>query len=153
MPLVKVENGSASVYPYTERKLRQDNPSTSFPKPIPTSMLESYGVYAVTISSKPTFDERTQKVTQDALPALVNNEWVIGWSVSNKTSEEISDHNEQLEESNREKRNYLISQTDYFALSDITMSAAMTTYRQALRDITTHANWPNLSESDWPVKP
>ena len=27
------------------------------------------------------------------------------------------------------------------------------TYRQALRDITSHANWPNLEESDWPVKP
>jgi len=25
--------------------------------------------------------------------------------------------------------------------------------RQALRDITTHANWPNLSEADWPTKP
>ena len=26
-------------------------------------------------------------------------------------------------------------------------------YRQALRDITGHDNWPNLSDSDWPVKP
>jgi hypothetical protein len=29
----------------------------------------------------------------------------------------------------------------------------MTTYRQALRDITTHADWPNLADSDWPTKP
>jgi len=29
----------------------------------------------------------------------------------------------------------------------------MREYRQALRDITTHPNWPNLEESDWPVKP
>jgi len=29
----------------------------------------------------------------------------------------------------------------------------MTTYRQALRDITDHSNWPNLQEADWPVKP
>jgi len=27
------------------------------------------------------------------------------------------------------------------------------TYRQALRDITTHSNWPNLEDSDWPTKP
>jgi hypothetical protein len=36
----------------------------------------------------------------------------------------------------RRKRNNLLSQTDYLALSDQTMSAEMTTYRQALRDIT-----------------
>ena len=29
----------------------------------------------------------------------------------------------------------------------------MTTYRQALRDITAHADFPYLVDSDWPVKP
>ena len=36
----------------------------------------------------------------------------------------------------REKRNILIAETDYFALSDHTLSSDMTTYRQSLRDIT-----------------
>jgi len=36
----------------------------------------------------------------------------------------------------RQKRNSLLAQTDYLALSDQTMSAEMTAYRQALRDIT-----------------
>ena len=36
----------------------------------------------------------------------------------------------------RTKRNNLLAQTDYLALSDQTMTAEMTTYRQALRDIT-----------------
>ena len=36
----------------------------------------------------------------------------------------------------RRKRNNLLAQTDYLALSDQTMSAEMTAYRQALRDIT-----------------
>jgi len=36
----------------------------------------------------------------------------------------------------RQRRNSLLAQTDYLALSDQTMSAEMTTYRQALRDIT-----------------
>ena len=36
----------------------------------------------------------------------------------------------------RIKRNNLLAQTDYLALSDQTMTAEMTTYRQALRDIT-----------------
>jgi len=36
----------------------------------------------------------------------------------------------------RAKRNKLLADTDYLALSDNTMSAEMTTYRQSLRDIT-----------------
>jgi len=36
----------------------------------------------------------------------------------------------------RAKRNKLLADTDYLALSDNTMSEAMTTYRQNLRDIT-----------------
>lgn len=54
---------------------------------------------------------------------------------------------------NRKERNRLLTETDYFALTDVTMDAAMTTYRQALRDITSHANWPNLADDDWPTKP
>jgi hypothetical protein len=36
----------------------------------------------------------------------------------------------------RAKRNQLLTETDYLALSDNTLSAEMTTYRQSLRDIT-----------------
>ena len=54
---------------------------------------------------------------------------------------------------NRTKRDRLIAATDWTALSDVTMSAEMATYRQELRDITTHANWPNLADEDWPSEP
>ena len=54
---------------------------------------------------------------------------------------------------NRATRDAKLAETDFYALSDVTMSSEMTTYRQALRDITTHANWPNLEDSDWPTKP
>ena len=55
--------------------------------------------------------------------------------------------------SHRSNRDAKLAETDFYALSDVTMSAEMTTYRQALRDITDHANWPNLEEADWPTKP
>ena len=35
----------------------------------------------------------------------------------------------------RSKRNNLLAETDFYALSDVTMSEDMTTYRQALRDL------------------
>ena len=36
----------------------------------------------------------------------------------------------------RDKRNELLAETDFYALSDVTMSPEMETYRQELRDIT-----------------
>ena len=36
----------------------------------------------------------------------------------------------------RDERTSLLSQTDFYALQDVTMSEEMTTYRQALRDLT-----------------
>ena len=35
----------------------------------------------------------------------------------------------------RAKRNNLLKETDYYALSDVTMTDAMTNYRQELRDL------------------
>ena len=58
----------------------------------------------------------------------------------------------KVAESNRTKRDGLLADTDYFALTDVTMDAAMTTYRQALRDITAHEDWPILADDDWPTK-
>ena len=36
----------------------------------------------------------------------------------------------------RKERNKLLAETDFYGNSDVTMSSDMTTYRQALRDIT-----------------
>ena len=54
----------------------------------------------------------------------------------------------------RIKRNNLLKETDYLALSDQTLSAEMSTYRQALRDITngiTTVEKANIVT--WPTKP
>jgi len=55
--------------------------------------------------------------------------------------------------SNRSTRDSKLAETDWHGMSDVTMSSEMTTYRQALRDITGHDNWPNLGDDDWPTKP
>jgi len=54
----------------------------------------------------------------------------------------------------RSKRNALIAATDYLALSDNTLSAEMTTYRQALRNITNGVTTVEQANSiTWPTKP
>ena len=51
----------------------------------------------------------------------------------------------------REERNKLLAETDHFGFSDVTMTDAMTTYRQALRDITD--SYSSLDDVVWPTKP
>jgi len=54
----------------------------------------------------------------------------------------------------RNKRDRLIAETDYLALSDQTLSAEMSTYRQALRDITNGITTVEQANNvTWPTKP
>ena len=54
----------------------------------------------------------------------------------------------------RRQRNELLVETDYMALSDVTMTDAWKTYRQALRDITSQTPTAiKLSNIKFPEKP
>lgn len=60
----------------------------------------------------------------------------------------------------RKERNNKLKDTDFYALSDVTMSSEMTTYRQALRDLPSNyttsdsgALATDLSNLNWPTKP
>ena len=54
----------------------------------------------------------------------------------------------------RSKRNNILAQTDYLALSDRTLSSEMTTYRQKLRDITNDLTTVEQVDAvTWPEKP
>jgi len=59
--------------------------------------------------------------------------------------------NDRAAEEVREKRNSLIAETDYLALSDNTMTSDMQSYRQALRDIPSQSGFP--TNVTWPTKP
>jgi hypothetical protein len=54
----------------------------------------------------------------------------------------------------RNKRNKLLTETDYLGTSDNTMSSEMTTYRQELRDITNGLDTVEKVEAvEFPTKP
>lgn len=181
MSYVKITNGAVAKYPYSTGQLRRDNPNVSFPRNIPVEIMRRYGMRPVTTEAMPDYDPLTQKVVtattptrnvvrlmteEDATDPVTNevntdlvgtpiygNDWVLTRTVVDLTADEITANDAATAETNRKKRNDLLAETDYFALTDVTMDAAMTSYRQALRDITTHSNWPNLADGDWPIKP
>ena len=74
--------------------------------------------------------------------SVVSGKWQR-WTLRAKTDAEL------LVEV-REKRNGLLADTDYFALSDVTMSSDMTTYRQKLRDLPATVD---LTDIVYPTKP
>mgnify|MGYP003125117316 FL=1 len=54
----------------------------------------------------------------------------------------------------RQQRNSKLAETDFYALSDVTMSEDMTTYRQNLRDITNGLSTvEDVNNVTWPTKP
>jgi hypothetical protein len=150
---VKTTNGTVDTYPYNVGKLRRDNPNTSFPKRISDEMLAEWGVYPVEYKPQPDYDDRTQRIEQSSQPVMEDGKWVIDWTVVGKTAEEVAQYDEGAVFKNRTRRNSMLAETDWWALSDVTMTEAQAAYRQALRDITDHVNFPHLVDEDWPVQP
>lgn len=69
----------------------------------------------------------------------------------NKTLDECQSDKDQAEIDNaREHRNDLLKETDWWAVSDLTMTQEQIDYRQALRDLPAQEGFPNI---DFPEKP
>ena len=147
---IKLTNGTPTTY--TIGQLRKDNPNTSFPKNIPDSLLAEFGVFPVTVAEIPTHAERTQTITQDTTATQVNGAWVYGWTIVDKTAEEVVAHDTAKGMGIRSQRDAKLAESDWTQVADAPVDkAAWATYRQALRDITDQAGFPY--EVTWPTKP
>jgi hypothetical protein len=158
---VKITNDQPVEFPYTIGQFRRDNPYTSFPKQIPDTMLKRHNVHPVIEMSKPAYDPLVQDLVMDEMPhkevirvevdeetqeerTIYGNLWLIGYSVVNKSETEAA-------AAIRSKRDSLLAETDWMALSDNTLTEAWATYRQQLRDISDQAGFPY--SVIWPAKP
>ena len=153
MDYVKIINSQVDTYPYSVQQLKADNPNTGFPPSITEASLAEWNVYPITHLDAASFNSKTHIATQQTAPTLNDGRWELGWDISEKTEEQISVANTQVGNSMRHLRNELLEETDWNAMSDVTMADNMKTYRQASRDLPTHSNWPYLEDNDWPTKP
>lgn len=105
-------------------------------------------------TSEEEFNEMFRKVTGatadgSAIESSNPDNFGVTWSqVSTKKAELVAAEPMRLL---REERNRRLAETDWWAMSDRTMTEAQTTYRQALRDITDSAT--SLDDVTWPTKP
>ena len=149
MLLIKATNDTVQQYPYSVGLLRKENPNTSFPKQVSAADMASFNVYPVT-EVTPTVSD-TQKLVKVWTPTLVGGEWVLAHEAVDLTSDDIAEATAVLAAAAREKRDALLAATDFYALSDVSMSEAMTTYRSDLRSVPTLTGFP--SDFTWPTAP
>ena len=120
--------------------------------------LTELGITEWVLRGEPTteaeFNEMFRKVTGadangSAIESSKPSDWGTTWSAVNAKAVELkaAEPMKLL----REERDRLIAATDWWASSDLTMSAERTAYRQALRDITSSAT--SLDDVSWPTKP
>lgn len=160
--LVKLKNGVPVEWPVNENRIKYENPNVSFPSDVAKIDVTVYGYAKFSYVDKPDYDAEYQECTE-IVPVLNGDTYVQTWAITEKfTPEEKATYNEKkaadaitaLKAEHRSIRDTLLASSDWTQVADAPVDAtAWATYRQALRDITAHANWPHLTEADWPVKP
>jgi len=150
MYYVKANNGSVVKFPYSIDDLKNDNPNTSFPVDIPIPTLADWDVYPVEVSPEPEIAP-DQDAVLNSMPDYVSGVWVLGWTVQQKTAQEIA----QLADEVRAERNAKLTACDWTQLDDAPLTEAAKIvwqeYRQALRDVTSQAGFP--TNVTWPEAP
>ena len=154
----------------TQGQWRSANPNTSLPRTWKAATLDALNLDAVLRSPAAT-TTAYQTSARDGVEQDANGNWVEKYiardmfadttdedGVTTTKAEHETAYQATLDAktatANRTKRDELLSDTDWTQVADAPVDATTwATYRQALRDITSHANWPNLVDADWPTKP
>ena len=151
----------------TQGEIRQANKHRSFPRVWDADVCTLLDIDPILAAPKPSSTSLQAVNANGAVQDSLGN-WVEAWSVVDAFSDTTNDEGVTTSKADNEaaytasldataaasvraERDALIKATDFYALSDVVMTTAMTTYRQALRDITTPAGFPN--EITWPVAP
>ena len=152
----------------SETDLRLENRNVSFPKVWNTSVFEALGIDPVLAAPAPTPSGEFKIVSRNGAVQDSSGNWVQAWveremfteytdeegnvqTVSAQQTAYTTRKNNEKAVVERATRDNLLKETDHFALSDVTMTDAMRTYRQALRDVPQQSEFPNTIT--WPTKP
>jgi len=156
------ENKNGSLEKVSWQHIKFQNRNVSFPEEVPEAIYQEYKYFPFAIAEPPSYDSNTQTI-EEIDPVKKDNIYTQTWKIVEKfktdteknkfLSDKAAAELVALAESNRNVRNDLLAATDYYGISDMTMTDAMKTYRKALRDLPTHKNWPSLKDEDWPTKP
>ena len=140
----------------SERDLYYKYPNISFPKPLTSYVIDTYGLEVILEGPQPQVTPPYETVVRQGIEEIKGKwftKYVIGPIFNNQEEEDSYRLNidTQAFESIRNTRNSLISKSDWMGCSDIVMSDEWRQYRQLLRDITSQEGFPH--NVDWPDEP
>ena len=152
----------------TQGQIRSMHPNVSLPKVWNANVNETLGIDPVIASPKPDPSADYKVVVRNGVEQDANGNWVWAWTENDMFQEYIDDEgtvvtvqdqidakvaadNTALASTERATRDDLLKATDHYGLSDVTMTDAMTAYRQALRDVPQQEGFPQTIT--WPTKP
>ena len=152
----------------TQGQIRSMHPNVSLPKVWNANVNETLGIDPVLASPKPDPSGDYKVVVRNGVEQDANGNWVYAWTENNMFQEYTDDEgtvitvqaqidakvaadNAALASTERATRDDLLKATDHYGLSDVSMTEAMTAYRQALRDVPQQAGFPQTIT--WPTKP
>jgi hypothetical protein len=144
------------------------HPNVSLPKVWNANVNETLGIDPVIASPKPDPSGDYKTVVRNGVEQDANGNWVYAWTENDMFQEYTDDdgvthsvadqqaaydaqNTATLAASERATRDDLLKATDHYGLSDVSMTEAMTAYRQALRDVPQQAGFPQTIT--WPTKP
>jgi len=124
-------------------------PNVSFPSSGPDPQWLEQNNGKIVLSTKP-FDRTTQKI--ESAEPYVEGDYVYNVRIIDLTDQETTDRansvNEQIATTKRSERNRLLTDTDWTQITDSPLTSEKKTewanYRQALRDLPTNNDWPNV---------
>jgi|TARA_R100000482_G_scaffold124728_2_gene78702 hypothetical protein len=151
----------------SQGEARKRNPNVSLPKVWNDNVYDTLGIDPVFTTPKPDASGAYKIVVRDGVEQDSGSNWVEKWveqdmfadttvdGVTTTKAEHEAAYQAQVDAdesaSVRRKRDNLLSETDWMGMSDVTMSAGWTTYRQALRDIPAQSGFPHTVT--WPTEP
>ena len=164
----------------TQGAIRKDYPNTSLPRVWTTEICESLGIDEVSLTPQPEPTSEFKVVSRDGVTQDANGKWVYAWTevdmfadyirtdvAEDGTETEVTVTKAEQEQAYtarkdeeaatavRAERDKLIASCDWMAIKAFeggtTVSAEWATYRQALRDVSAQAGFPN--DITWPTQP
>lgn len=140
-------SGSSLEWPVSKKQIerRIETGSTEFN----SELLESHGYYELN-KLMPISHSEEETYDMDTTPYKSGSAYYLGYTIRNKTEEELDIHYKHQWITIRKKRLKLLEETDYMGNNDYPITNEWRDYRQSLRDITEQGNPFNIV---WPNKP
>ena len=151
----------------SQGEIRKLNPNVSLPKVWNDNVHDALGIDPVFETPKPDTTGNYKVVVRDGAEQDANSNWVQKWVERDMFSDTTEDGvtttkaeheaayqalvDAEAAERVRADRDSRLSETDWRACSDLTLSTEWTNYRQALRDVPAQDGFPHAVT--WPDEP